>query len=123
MSLNYESQLTYSSAKFDGVQYTINRMSFGRRVELIRRIKDLVGRMEYFEAGATSAEKVEASLLSAEIDRFYLEWGLTKVSGILIDGAEPTVASLVESAPESLCEEILASIKAECGLSDEERKN
>src|SRR5260370_22680424 len=102
MSLNYESQLTYSSAKFDGVQYTINRMSFGRRIELIRRIKDLVGRMEYFEAGATSAEKVEASLLSAEIDRFYLEWGLTKVSGILIDGVEPTVASLVESAPQSL---------------------
>ena len=59
----------------------------------------------------------------AEIDHAYLTWGLIGVEGLEIDGAEATAAGLIEAGPVELAAEILARIKAECGLSEDERKN
>jgi hypothetical protein len=66
---------------------------------------------------------MEASLLGAEIDRLYMEWGVEEVRGLELDGQPATPASLIDSGPEDLFREALAAVKAECGLSDTERKN
>jgi len=68
-------------------------------------------------------EKVEASLLLREIDRVYVEWGLSEVRGLNIDGHPATASWLIEAGPECLCEEVLEAIKRENHLNEEDRKN
>jgi hypothetical protein len=98
-------------------------MSFGRRVELTRRIRELAERVEFLNAGESAKEKLDAALLSAEVDRTYVLWGLQGVEGLELDGIPATPESLVSDGPEDLLREALTAIKAECGLSDDEIKN
>ena len=121
--MNYESSIVIAAHNREGVSYKISRMSFGRRVELTRKVRDLGQRMEFREAGSELSDKLEARLLSCEIDRLYLDWGLVDVFGLNLDGAPATPDALITAGPEDLCREILAAIKVECGLSEEERKN
>jgi hypothetical protein len=107
----------------DGVRYEIVRVSFGRRIELARRIREIGRKMEYLEAGSDVRETLEATVLAAEIDRAYLEWGLVSVEGLEIDGAAATQETLVDRGPVELAVEILGRIKSECGMSEDERKN
>ena len=44
-------------------------------------------------------EKLEATVLAAEIDRAYLEWGLIGVEGLEIDGAAATPKTLIDAGP------------------------
>ncbi len=120
---SYESGVNRASVQFPGVAFRVRRMSFGRRLELMRRVRELAQRMEFAEAGEGFADKVEASLLALEVERLYLEWGLESVSGLDLDGVAATPESLAERGPEELCREMIQAIKAECGLSEEERKN
>ena len=99
-----------------GVEFAIARMTFGRRIQLMRQVRDLAKRIEYFEAGRDAKNEMEASLLGAEIDRLYVRWGLEEIRGLEIDGAAATAESLIECGPEELFLEALAAIKAECGL-------
>lgn len=121
--MEYESEKTVESKAAPEVRFTIARMSFGRRLELTRRIWELAGKVEFLEAGNGPKEKLEAAVLAGEIDRLYLGWGLVKVEGLRLDGQEASPERLVASGPEDLCREILEAIKAECGLTEEERKN
>lgn len=61
--------------------------------------------------------------MTADINRIYLDWGLVEVQGLSIDSAPATAESTVNQGPEDFCQEVLAAIKLECGLTDEERKN
>jgi hypothetical protein len=106
-----------------GVRYAIRRVSFGGRIELARRIREIGRKAEYLEASSDVRDKLEATVMAAEIDRAYLEWGLAEVEGLEIDGAAATAASLIETGPVELAVEILKRIKAECGLTEDERKN
>lgn len=121
--MRYESTTTVQSKVSNGVSFTIARMSFGRRIELTRRIRELSGKVEFLDAGEDVREKIEASLLRNEIEKLYLEWGLREVHGLEIDGTPATVKSLIDAGPEELCNEITGAIKSECGLTEEERKN
>lgn len=121
--MEYASTVKYESKTAPGVTFTIVRMSFGRRIELTKRIGDLARRIEFLEAGSDFREKIEATVLEKEVERVYLEWGLKEVTGLVIDGREADPAELIESGPEELCREIVSAIKAECGLTEEERKN
>jgi hypothetical protein len=112
--MEYTSFETIDSAVRAGVSYTIAKMSFGRRVELTRRIRELAARKEFAEAGESP---------NAEIDRIYLLWGLKEVTGLELDGQAATPQLLAASGPEDLFREALAAIKQECGLSESERKN
>ena len=105
------------------VEFTIVRMTFGRRLELMKLVRDLAARIEYFDAGREEKNGLEASLLSAEIDRLYIEWGLEEIRGLELDGEPANPQSLVEKGPEDLFREILRAVKAECGLNRSERKN
>ncbi len=123
MSMIWESRKLVRSKLRTEVEFTIFRMTFGRRLELMRRVRDLAARIEFFEAGRDESNRMEASLLGGEMDRLFLEWGLEDLRGLEIDGEPATVAMLVESGPEELVHEVLAIVKAECGLSETERKN
>jgi hypothetical protein len=98
-------------------------MSFARRLELTRRVRELGRRIEFQQGGEGLQDKIDAALSTAEIDRLYLEWGLVGVDGLTIDGEAANAASLVERGPEELCREVLRAIRHECGLTAEERKN
>jgi len=121
--MTYESIALVPSQKAPGVTYSIARMSFGRRMDLARRIRDLAKRIEFLEAGEKPEDKMDASILRAEIDRLYVEWGLKAISGLIVDGAEATPLTLLEHGPEPLVREALQFIRSEIELSEEERKN
>ncbi len=119
----YESARRQSSEAIPGVRFTIQKMSFGRRIELLRMVRELTKKIEFQEAGRDVAERAEAALAGREADRMYLEWGLVEIEGLEIDGEPARPESVIERGPEALCQEILRAIHAECGLSAEERKN
>jgi hypothetical protein len=119
----WESRIWFDAEAMEGVRYEIVRVSFGRRIELARRIREIGRKMEYLEAGSNERETLEATVLSAEIDRAYLEWGLTSVEGLAIDGVAATPDTLVDRGPVELAMEILGRIKSECGMTEDERKN
>ena len=123
--MQYESSVEVDSQKLPGVRFTVERMSFGRRLELIRQLKQLLGRLDFvLAASAEGPEKqAEAALLAGEIDRIYVRWGLRKVDGLVMDGEEVTAESVIERAPEALVEEILQAIRREAGISQAEAKN
>ena len=120
---NYRSVLTISSKEMPGVTFTVNRLSFGRRMDLSRRAREITRKAEFLEAGTQVEEKIEASLLAQEIDAMYLNWGLVSVSGLTIDGEGATAERLLEKGPDELTREIVIAIKQQCGLSEAERKN
>jgi hypothetical protein len=119
----WSSREVVASESHAGVEFVIARMTFGRRLELMRRVRDLAARLEFFEAGRDARNGMEASLLGAEIDKLYILWGVEEVRGLELDGAPATPESLIELGPEALFAEALAAVKAACGLSENERKN
>ena len=58
-----------------------------------------------------------------EVDRLYWWWGVVSIEGLSIGDEPATKESLLHHGPEPLVHEILAAIKRECGLAEEERKN
>ena len=121
--MNYESFRTVESKELAGVQLTVRRMSFSRRLELMRKIRELAQRAEFLRAGEDPAEKMDGALLRAEIDRIYVAWGVEAIEGLELDGAAATPETLVSAAPEALFREALEAVKAECGLTEAEIKN
>jgi hypothetical protein len=121
--MTYESVKVVDSAVAPGVAFTVAKMSFGRRLELMRRVRELARRAEFLSAGSNPEEKMDAALLEAEIDRLYVVWGLREVAGLQLDGQEATPESLAESGPEEVFREALAAVRVETGLSEAERKN
>jgi hypothetical protein len=119
----WESRIGFDAEAMEGVRYEIVRVSFGRRIELARRIREIGRKMEYLEAGSDARETLEATVLAAEIDRAYLEWGLVAVEGLEIDGVAATPETLIDRGPVDLAMEILGRIKSECGMTEDERKN
>ncbi len=121
--MDYESSRVVESQKADGVRFTVLKMSFGRRTELMGRVRELAQRVEFLAAGESAAERMDAALARAEIDRLYVRWGLQSVAGLKVDGAEATPELLVASGPEELFREALGLVRHETGLDEAERKN
>jgi hypothetical protein len=71
---------------------------------LVQRVRSLAQHIEFLEAGGEMQDKIEGSLLAAQIDRMYLEWGLQSVDGLAIDGEPATPSSLIEKGPEALAQ-------------------
>ncbi len=119
----YESVISTDSRAIPGVRFVIHRMSFGRRMELSRRIREIGQKVDFLAAGNDVQEKFEAGILAQQIDAMYLHWGLVAVECLRIDGEAATTADLIEKGPEDLAREIVSTIKAQCGLNESERKN
>ena len=121
--LNYEPIVELISVWAPSVRYRVERMSFGRRLELTRQVRQLLARQEFHAAGESPLDRVEASALSMEIDQLYLRWGLISIEGLAIGGEAATPETLMNQGPEPLVQEIVSAIKNECGLTEEARKN
>ena len=122
-ALHYESVLWIDSTVAPGARFAIHRVSFGRRMELSRKIRELSRKAEFLAAGTELHEKIEANILAQEIDALYLRWGLVRVEGLIIDGELTTTERLLDEGPEGFVREIVTAIRAQCGLSEAETKN
>ena len=119
----WASTVELESQTTPGVRFAVRRMSLGRRNELIRRVRELAQRAEFHAAGAGADDKLQAAGLALEIDAAYIRWGLTRIDGLTIDGAESTAELLISDGPEDLAREVATAVKAQCALSESERKN
>jgi hypothetical protein len=121
--LQYESVISMDSRAAPGVRFAIHRISFGRRMELSRRVRELSRKAEFLQAGPVIHEKIEANILAQEIDAMYLQWGLVSIEGLTIDGEPATAERLLEKGPEELVREVVNAVRGQCGLNEAERKN
>ena len=121
--MTYDSTEMVESAVAPGVGYKITKMSFSRRMDLMRRVRESARKAEFLEAGLDAGEKMDAALLRGDIDRLYLSWGLREVIGLDLDGKPATPESLADCGPEELFREALAARRAATGLTAVERKN
>ncbi|MBK9170641.1 MAG: hypothetical protein IPM24_24700 [Bryobacterales bacterium] len=120
--MTYESILQKASVVAPGVTLVIAKMSFARRLELATKIREIAARLEYLNAG-DGRERMEAAILTGEVERLYVQWGLKEIIGLLIDGEPATPDRLIDNGPEELFREALEAVKSECSLSEAERKN
>ena len=121
MSSDYQSIVRKDSALCPGVSYLIERMSFGRRVALMKLIREATCKGEFLEA-ESGASTMSSAITSAEVSGLYIQWGLKDVSGLLIDGVPSTLESFIASGPEELFHEAFAFVLRECHLDEEEKK-
>lgn len=121
--MEYTSTVMREAATSAGVRYVIRRPSLQRRAEITRRVRQLLAELEYRSAGESLEDRLAAAELESRIDSIYLEWGLERVEGLVIDGTEADAKALIERGPEELAKEIAEAIRKECRLSEEERKN
>ena len=121
--MEYSSQVIVQSKALPGVSFTVARMSFARRLELLQRVRELAQKAEYLEAGDDPRERIDAALLTLEVDRLYVLWGLRSVQGLDLDGVPASPETLVASGPEEVFREALCAVKSQCGLTGDERKN
>lgn len=121
--MNYESVVAIESRVAPGVTFTVQKMSYGRRAELMRRIRELARQQEFLQASERPGDKMDAALLEAEINRVYLGWGLRSISGLVVDGSEATPELLASDGPEDIFREALEAVRAQAGLTAQERKN
>jgi hypothetical protein len=118
----YSSLKWYPSETVPGVRFAVRRVSLAQRIELTKRGRELALRYEFLKAGEP-ADRLEASLADLLVRKLYLEWGLAGLEGLRIDGQAATLEMLIEKGPEDLSDEIIHRIRADLGLSEEERKN
>lgn len=121
--MEYESLVECESPDYAGVRYKVRRPSFARRLELLKRLRELAARLEFQRAGEMAVDRVDAALLDGEVERAYLEWGLESIEGLEVDGIAATSGSLIDRGPEGLCREIAERVRRECLLGQEQRKN
>jgi hypothetical protein len=104
------------------VSFAVRRPSLAQRIDLTERVRNLTLKHEFLAAGNLS-DQLTASLSELLVRRLYLEWGLAEIKGLKIDGEPACTLTLVDRGPEDLADEIVQAIKAETGLSEDERKN
>lgn len=123
MMVEYESLVKRESACIAGVSYRIRRMSCGRRVELLARLRDLGQAEEFGKASGTGGGAVSAALAQADAQAALIRWGLESIENLSIDGHPADLERLLAAGPEALVHEIAAAIQDECFLSAKSRKN
>ena len=122
-TVTHQSVKWVSSEVVPGVRFLINLMSLDRKIELTRRVREIGRKVEFFEASSDPRQRLEVAVLVNEIDREYVSWGLVAIEGLNVDGELATPELLLSKGPLPLAMEALTHVKAECGLTDEERKN
>src|SRR4051794_1474170 len=93
-AMKYESVVHVQSRIAPEVSYAVAKMSFSRRSELMREVRELARRMEFLEAGQSPGQRMEAVLLRVEVERIYVRCGLRGVSGLELDGVMATPETL-----------------------------
>ena len=105
-----------------GVTFTVAKMSFGRRTELMRQVRELGRKVEFLEADGTRGRRWTGRCYGRKSTVYIVKWGLRAVAGLKLDGVEATAESLAEAGPEALFREAAAIVRAQAGLSAENEK-
>jgi hypothetical protein len=105
-----------------GVRFAIRLPSLLQRMELTKRLQELMQKYEFL-TGGSDADHLQQTMIDLLVQKLLLEWGLFKVEGLRIDGKEADVKLLIEKGAEALVAEIIQKIRHACSLSEEERKN
>ena len=121
--MTYDSTFQVQSESVPGVILTVRRVSVAGRLELLRRVRELTSRLEFYQAGARLEDKLGVSMASAEVESLYVIWGVIDIDGLTIDGIKATPELLVSSGPEALVREAATVVRSQLGLSEDERKN
>lgn len=118
----YSSLVWRESAVMPGVHFAIRRLSLVQKIELTQRMRELTIKNEFLQSG-NIADQLQAFLSDLFARKLYLEWGLTEIRGLSIDGSPADVQALLEKGPEKLVDEAVTMIGEETGLTEQERKN
>lgn len=121
-TVSYESVVWCDSHTLPNVSFAVRRISLANKIELIKQLRELCLRDEFLRAGE-AAEQSEAKINDLLVKKLYLEWGLSAIRGLKIDGRAAGVELLIKDGPEVLSEEIVERIRLELGLTEQERKN
>lgn len=121
--MEYTSKSIHQSKVAPGVHYELQRMSFGRRLELMTQVRELSRRREFLAAGESPMETMQVAELSLEIERLYFHWAVLGIQGLTIDGMEPSPAQVWERGPLALTNEILQEIHKSLEFTEEAQKN
>jgi hypothetical protein len=121
-SASYSSVIWHDSKALAGVRYATRRISLKQRIELASKVREIVLQHEFLKAGDAS-DQLEVTLGELLAQKLYIQWGLHEIQGLTIDGEPAIVESVIEKGPEELTDEIVATIRAQLELSEEERKN
>jgi hypothetical protein len=124
--------------EYEGVSFTLNKMTEGRRVKLrvdmaphSHRLRELIAeatRMEESDnaAGATQILEEVRVITEDHIPSEFLRWGLHAIKGLQVkedEDSEPvevtTADALIAIGPRPLFDEIVLAIRAEAGVSEE----
>ena len=65
---SYDSVLWFDAESAAGVRYAIARLTFGRRLDLARRIREIGRRAEFLAAGTDAREKLELGARERSVD-------------------------------------------------------
>jgi hypothetical protein len=120
--VDHPSHVWHESSTYRGVRFATRQISLGGRIELTTRIQDLIFKNDFLRAG-DALERSQASMADLLARRVYLEWGISGIEGLAIDGSPATVDDAIERGPERLCAEMAETIQNELTLSEDERKN
>jgi hypothetical protein len=118
----YSSTIWQQSQTIAHVKFSVRRPSLAQRIRLTEAVMEIARKQEFLTGGG-EADRLQAALTDLVVRKTYLEWGLSEIQGLQIDGEPATVSGLIEHGPEKLVDEIVLAIRDECGLSEEERKN
>jgi hypothetical protein len=121
--MKYHSTLLKDSRVFPGVRYEIRRPSLNGRLALLRLVRAEGHSLAFHNGSEDLTDQIRSKELITAIDAIYIRWALIKIDDLLIDDQPADCELLIEKGPESLCREIAESIREECFLSGEERKN
>src|SRR5438128_350014 len=91
---NYSSSVWHESTAFPGVRYATRRTSLLQRIELTKRVGELINKHDFLKAG-DAADQLEVTLGELLVRRLYIEWGLQEIDGLVIDGKPADVDLLV----------------------------
>ena len=112
----------HDSKTNQGVRYAVRQASLAQRIELNHRVREVFLKHEFLQSGPLK-DRLEASLSDLNARKIYLEWGLSELEGLSIDGQKASTDLLIEKGPESLSNEIVRTIRSEISLSEDEIKN
>ena len=121
--MKYYSTIRKESRVFPGVWYEIRRSSLKSRLELLRLVRTEGHSLHFHNASEDFADQLRSQELLKVIEAIYIRWALLRLVDLSIDDQPADCDLLIEKGPEDLCREIAESIREECFLSEEERKN
>lgn len=121
--MEHSTYFDYASVNCPGVSCRIRKITFQRRLMLLREIRELARQYEFTAAGETVQQKYESAVIQQEINKHYWQNFVIAVDGLTIDGAPATTESVWSDGPDGLVQEVLQVVTSHVFLSADEAKN